>query len=67
MIYKVWVLKELQDNPIYKACCEKPEEKLTKELAYEGNVDGVHLTDLGFYQLAKKLAKIIKQDIWLDI
>ena len=38
-------------------------EALTKELAYEGTVDGVHLTDLGFYQLAKKLAKIIKQDI----
>ena len=35
-------------------------EKLTKELGYEGTVDGVHLTDLGFYHLAKKLAKIIK-------
>ena len=35
-------------------------EEITKELGYEGTVDGVHLTDLGFYHLAKKLAKIIK-------
>lgn len=38
-------------------------EELTKSLCYEGTVDGVHLTDLGFYELAKKLAKIIKEDI----
>ena len=34
-------------------------EKLTKSLGYEGTVDGVHMTDLGFYDLAHKLAKII--------
>ena len=34
-------------------------EKLTKSLGYEGTVDGVHMTDLGFYDLARKLAKII--------
>ncbi len=34
-------------------------DKLTKSLGYEGTVDGVHMTDLGFYDLAHKLAKII--------
>ncbi|MBP5408053.1 MAG: SGNH/GDSL hydrolase family protein [Bacilli bacterium] len=36
-------------------------EELTKELGYEGTVDGAHMTDLGFYHLALKLAKIIKR------
>jgi hypothetical protein len=33
--------------------------KITKGIDCEGSVDGVHLTDLGFYEVAKKLAKII--------
>ncbi len=36
-------------------------KNLLKELNYEGTVDGVHLTDLGFYIVAKKLIKIIKK------
>ncbi|HHU24968.1 MAG: SGNH/GDSL hydrolase family protein [Bacilli bacterium] len=34
--------------------------KLIKNLDCEGSVDGVHLTDFGFYEVAKQLAKIIK-------
>lgn len=34
--------------------------KLIKNLGCDGSVDGAHLTDLGFYEVAKKLAKIIK-------
>lgn len=33
---------------------------LLAELDYDGTVDGVHLTDLGFYTLAKNLQKYIK-------
>lgn len=33
---------------------------LLVELDYDGTVDGVHLTDLGFYTLAKKLLEYIK-------
>lgn len=36
--------------------------KIIENLFYEGSVDGVHLTDLGFYELANKLAGIIKDD-----
>ena len=36
-------------------------EKLIKDLDCDGTVDGVHLTDLGFYNLAKKLSKIVKK------
>lgn len=35
--------------------------QLLSDLNYEGSVDGVHLTDLGFYELANKLAGIIKK------
>ncbi|HOR95940.1 MAG TPA: SGNH/GDSL hydrolase family protein [Bacilli bacterium] len=34
--------------------------KLIKKMDCEGSVDGTHLTDLGFYEVAKQLAKIIK-------
>jgi len=34
--------------------------KMIKELDCDGSVDGAHLTDLGFYCVAKKLAKLIK-------
>ena len=34
--------------------------RLIKDIDCEGSVDGVHLTDLGFYDVAKKLSKIIK-------
>ena len=37
--------------------------KLTKEIDGDGSVDGVHLTDLGFYVLAKNLYKVIKKDL----
>ena len=36
-------------------------EKIIKNLNCDGTVDGVHLTDLGFYELACKLEKIIKK------
>lgn len=36
--------------------------KLIHELGYEGTVDGVHLNDLGFYEVARKLAEIIRND-----
>ena len=32
---------------------------LIKGIECEGSVDGVHLTDLGFYEVAKKLSKLI--------
>ena len=35
---------------------------LIHNLGYEGTVDGVHLNDLGFYEVAKKLANIITND-----
>ena len=50
--------KELQESLPYVNFVDG--EKIIKDLEYEGTVDGVHLTDLGFYHLAKKLAKIIK-------
>jgi hypothetical protein len=34
--------------------------ELLKELEYDGTVDGVHLTDLGFHFIAHKLKEIIK-------
>jgi hypothetical protein len=34
--------------------------ELLKELDYDGTVDGVHLTDLGFHFIAHKLKEIIK-------
>ena len=34
--------------------------ELLKELDYDGTVDGIHLTDLGFYLLAQKLKEILK-------
>lgn len=34
--------------------------KITKKLECDGTVDGVHLTDLGFYEVAKHIAKIMK-------
>ena len=36
--------------------------ELIHNLFYEGTVDGVHLNDLGFYEVANKLANIIKND-----
>lgn len=36
-------------------------EKLIKNLDCDGTVDGVHLTDLGFYEVAKRLSKIIQK------
>lgn len=50
--------KELQKS--FKDVIFLDGEALTKELDYEGTVDGVHMTDLGFYHLAKKLAKILR-------
>jgi lysophospholipase L1-like esterase len=35
-------------------------KKITKKMECDGSVDGSHLTDLGFYEVAKQLAKIIK-------
>lgn len=35
-------------------------EELLKELDYDDTVDGVHLTDLGFYHLALKLVNFLK-------
>lgn len=42
-----------------KNCIVLDGEKLLQDLGYEGTVDGVHLTDLGFYHLALKLKEII--------
>ncbi len=36
-------------------------KKILNKLGYEETVDGVHLTDLGFYTLAKSLTKTIKK------
>lgn len=35
-------------------------KKLISKLECDGSVDGVHLTDLGFWEVAKQLSKIIK-------
>ena len=35
--------------------------KITKEMGCDGTVDGAHLTDLGFYVVAKKFSKIISK------
>lgn len=35
--------------------------KLIKNLDCDGSVDGAHLSDLGFYEVAKNMAKIIKK------
>ncbi len=35
-------------------------EELLKEYGFEETVDGVHLTDLGFYAVAKKLIRVIE-------
>jgi len=37
-------------------------QKLLKRLNYDESVDGIHLTDLGFYFLAKEVIKIIKNN-----
>ena len=36
--------------------------KLIKSLECDGSVDGAHLSDLGFYEVAKQLNKIIAKD-----
>jgi hypothetical protein len=36
-------------------------KKLLKKFAYEETVDGVHLTDLGFYEVAKFFSKKLKK------
>jgi hypothetical protein len=35
-------------------------KKIIRRLGCEGSVDGVHLTDLGFWEVARQLSKIIK-------
>ena len=35
-------------------------EKILEELDYDDTVDGVHLTDLGFYHLSLKLMEYLK-------
>ena len=50
--------KELQNN--IKNVIFIDGEELLKDLSYEETVDGAHLTDLGFFELAKRLKDYLK-------
>lgn len=56
--------KTLQENFTFQKsfpnCLFIDGEEILKELDYDETVDGVHLTDLGFYFVAKYLQKILK-------
>mgnify|MGYP003900813855 CR=1 FL=1 len=69
-LFKPIVKAKLLKHKIFqKEVCEKwnveflDGEELLKELNYEETVDLIHLTDLGFYHLAKELVKIISKKI----